>query len=114
MARTITELALETNREIVLVLDRRGRVVTVSVGDAAKTEFPNLERGREAEARLKGLSLVHAHPKPAPLSRSDLSTLFLNRLDAIVAIDTKSDGLPGMCHLAHLTPPNAEIGRAHV
>ena len=109
MARTITELALETNREIVLVLDRRGRVVTVSVGDVAKTEFPNLERGREAEARLKGLSLVHAHPKPGPLSRSDLSTLFLNRLDAIVAIDTKSDGLPGMCHLAHLTPPNAAL-----
>ena len=103
----MTELALETNREVVLLVDRRGHVVTVSVGDASKTEFPNLERGREAESRLRGLSLVHAHPKPGPLSKSDLTTLFLNRLDAIVAVDTKPDGLPGNAHLAHLTPPNA-------
>ena len=103
----MTELALETNREVVLLVDRRGHVVTVSVGDASKTEFPNLERGREAESRLRGLSLVHAHPKPGPLSKSDLTTLFLNRLDAIVAVETKPDGLPGNAHLAHLTPPNA-------
>jgi GTPase len=109
VARTIAELCLETNREIVLVLDRRGRVVTVSVGDASKTEFPNLARGREAESRLKGLSLLYAHPKPGTLSRSALSTLFLNRLDAIAAVDVRSDGLPGMCHLAHLTPPNAAL-----
>ena len=107
LARAMTELALETNREVVLLVDRRGHVVTVSVGDASKTEFPNLERGREAESRLRGLSLVHAHPKPGPLSKSDLTTLFLNRLDAIVAVETKPDGLPGNAHLAHLTPPNA-------
>jgi GTPase len=107
VARAITELSLETNREVVLLVDRRGHVVTVSVGDASKTEFPNLERGREAESRLRGLSLVHAHPKPGPLSKSDLTTLFLNRLDAIVAVETKPDGLPGNAHLAHLTPPNA-------
>ena len=57
LARAMTELALETNREVVLLVDRRGHVVTVSVGDASKTEFPNLERGREAESRLRGLSL---------------------------------------------------------
>ena len=109
LARAMTELAEEINREVTLLLDRRGRVVTVSVGDAAKTEFPNLERGREAEARLKGLSLIHAHPKPGPLSKSDLSTLFLNRLDAIVAVEVAPGGLPGKAHLAHLTPPNAVL-----
>jgi GTPase len=109
LARSLTELALEVNREVCVLIDRRGRVITVSVGDANKTEFPNLERGRESESRLRGLWLVHAHPKPGPLSKGDLSTLFLNRLDAMVAIDVKSDGLPGMAHLAHLTPPNAML-----
>ena len=109
LARAITELSSEINREVTLLLDRRGRVVTVSVGDASKTEFPNLERGREAESRLRGLSLVHAHPKPGPLSKGDLSTLFLNRLDAIVAVEVGRDGLPGAAHLAHLTPPNAGL-----
>lgn len=91
------------------MIDRRGRVVTVSVGDANKMEFPALARGRESESRLRGLWLVHAHPKPGPLSKGDLSTLFLNRLDAIVAVDVKPDGLPGMAYLAHLTPPNAAL-----
>jgi GTPase len=110
LARSVTELALEINREVSLLLDRRGRVVTVSVGDASKTEFPNLDRGREAESRLRGLWLVHAHPKlNAPLSKGDLSTLFLNRLDAIVALETRADGIPGAAHLAHLTPPNASL-----
>ncbi|NJK46025.1 MAG: GTPase HflX [Pleurocapsa sp. SU_196_0] len=109
LARSITELALEINREVSLLVDRRGRVVTVSVGDANKMEFPNLQRGREAESRLRGLWLVHAHPKPGPLSKGDLSTLFLNRLDAIVAIEVRPDGVPGQAHLAHLTPPNASL-----
>jgi GTPase len=109
LARSLTEISLEVHREVSLLLDRRGRVISVSVGDANKTEFPNLERGREAESRLRGMWLVHAHPKPAPLSKSDLSTLFLNRLDAIVAIEVRPDGLPGMAHLAHLTPPNAKL-----
>ena len=109
LARSLTELSLEINREVCVLIDRRGRVVTVSVGDASRTEFPSLDRGREAEARLRGLWLVHAHPKPAPLSKSDLSTLFLNRLDAMVAIEVRADGLPGNAHLAHLTPPNAKI-----
>ncbi len=109
LARSLTELSLETRREVSVLVDRRGRVVTVSVGDANKMEFPNLSRGREAESRLRGLWLVHAHPKPGPLSKGDLSTLFLNRLDAIVAVDVKPDGLPGMAHLAHLTPPNADL-----
>ena len=52
---------------------------------------------------------MHAHPKPAPLSKADLSTLFLNRLDAIVAIEVREGGLPGNAHLAHLTPPNATL-----
>lgn len=109
-ARALTELSGEVNREVTALVDRRGRVVTVSVGDAARTEFPDLERGREGERRLKGLRLVHAHPRPGPLSKSDLSTLFLNRLDAIVAVDVQDDGLPGRAHLAHLTPPNAAAG----
>ncbi len=109
MARSLTELSLEINREISLLIDRRGRVVTVSVGDASKMEFPSLDRGRESESRLRGLWLVHAHPKPAPLSKGDLSTLFLNRLDAIVAVDVAPGGLPGAAYLAHLTPPNATL-----
>ncbi|HEX7004158.1 MAG TPA: GTPase HflX [Trueperaceae bacterium] len=92
------------------LLDRRGRVVTVAVGDAAETPLPPVHG--EAESRLFGLRLVHTHTKPGGLSGSDLSTLFLNRLDAIVAIDVARNDRGGVvlgdAHLAQISPPTAE------
>lgn len=86
------------------MIDRRGRVLTVSVSDAQLTELPPIHLGT---ARLRGVHIVHTHPKGGSLSKSDLSTLFLNRLDAVAAVEVRSDGIPGAVHLAHLTPPNA-------
>ena len=72
------------------------------MADAKAAELPAVRRGEE---RLAGFHLLHTHPKGGPLSKNDLSTLFLNRLDAVAAIEVKGDGLPGNVHLAHLTPP---------
>ncbi|MBB6099597.1 GTP-binding protein HflX [Deinobacterium chartae] len=102
----MTELSSEIRREVSVVLDRRGRVLTVSVSDAGKTELPPISG---SESRLSGFHLVHTHPKGGALSKGDLSALFLNRLDAIAAIEVRPDGLPGRAHLAHLTPPNATL-----
>ena len=106
LARAMTELSLEIRREISLIVDRRGRVLTVSVSDAGKTELPPVSK---SESRLSGFHLVHTHPKGGALSKGDLSALFLNRLDAVAALEVRPDGLPGMTHLAHLTPPNAAL-----
>ena len=109
------ELALEMNRGVSLLLDRRGRVLTVAVGDASETPIPELYG--EAEARLYGLRLVHTHQKPGGLSPSDLTTLFLNRLDAMVAFDVaaqhgvKGGGSAlqvGPAYLAFVAPPGAD------
>ncbi len=109
------ELALEMNRGVSLLLDRRGRVMTVAVGDAAETPIPELHG--EAEARLYGLRLVHTHTKPGGLSPADLTTLFLNRLDAMVAFDVSSAGggkndaaglQVGPTYLAFVAPTGAD------
>ncbi|WP_425148532.1 GTPase HflX [Deinococcus sp.] len=102
LARNLAELSSELRREITLLIDRRGRVLSVSVADAKAAELPPIRRGEE---RLAGFHLLHTHPKGGPLSKGDLSTLFLNRLDAVAAIEVRPDGLPGNVHLAHLTPP---------
>ncbi|TNM71809.1 GTPase HflX [Deinococcus radiopugnans ATCC 19172] len=89
-------------REVSVLIDRRGRVLSVSVADAKAAELPAIRAG---ENRLAGYHLLHAHPKGGPLSKGDLSALFLNRLDAVSAIDAKNEGQPGMVYTAHLTPP---------
>ncbi len=102
LARNLSELSFEIRREISVLIDRRGRVISVSVADAKGAELPSLRQG---ETRLAGFHLLHTHPKGGPLSKSDLSALFLNRLDAVAVIEVQGSGLPGNVHLAHLTPP---------
>ncbi len=109
-ARDLGELALELRKNVSTLVDRRGRVVTVAVGDAAETPLPSL--GGEAESRLYGLRLIHTHLKPGGLSDNDLSTLFLNRLDAVVAVDVQANSRGhteiGEVHMALVAPPGAE------
>ncbi len=102
LARELAELSGELHREISLLLDRRGRVSRVSVCDAFEVEIPD----RSDRQRLAGLTLLHSHPRRGKLSRADLSTLFLKRLDAIVAVEVAGDQ-PGVVHLAQLTPPGS-------
>ena len=109
-ARDLGELALELRKNVSTLVDRRGRVVTVAVGDAAETPLPSLSG--EAESRLYGLRLIHTHLKPGGLSNADLSMLFLNRLDAMIAVDVQANSRGhteiGDVHLALVAPPGAE------
>ena len=110
VAKAVGELSTEIHKPVSLMIDRRGRVVTVSVGDAADT--PIDARFGEAESRLHGLRLVHAHLKKNGLSNADLTTLFLNRLDAIVAFDVSRNDRGGVvvgdAYLAQVAPPASE------
>ncbi len=111
LARAMTDLSIELGRGVSLLLDRRGRVITVAVGDADDTPLPQVTG--EAGSRLYGLRLVHTHLKPGGLSGRDLSMLFLNRLDAMVAVDAVpaanggSGSTVGRAQLATISPPTS-------
>ncbi len=111
LLRAMGELSLESNKLVSVLVDRRGRVITVSVGDASDTPLPPVHG--EAETRLYGLRLIHSHLKPGGLSSGDLSKLFLNRLDAVVAVDVghnaRGDVELGEAHFAMIAPPTSEV-----
>ena len=82
----------------------------MTVGDASDTPIP--PRYGEVGSRLSGLRLVHTHLKPGGFSGKDLSKLFLNRLDALLAIDVDRNAqgtvtINGV-HLAQIAPPTSE------
>ena len=108
MAKNISEISHEINRQIGILLDRRGDANTVIVGDHNGIVIPDLEGFRSSASRLKGLRLIHTHLHHEPLTRDDLTDLALLRLDLISAIDVESDGLPGKIYSAHLLPENSE------
>ena len=107
LARHLTEISRETNRQVGVLLDRKGDVSWVIVGDAGKLTMPDIGRARAGSHRLRGLRLVHTHLNGEPLSRDDHTDLALLRLDSITALEVLEDGLPGKVHLAHLLPENS-------
>jgi GTP-binding protein HflX len=108
LARHLCEVSAETNRQIGVLLDRKGDVHSVIVGDARRLELPDVGRARAGESRLRGLRLVHTHLHGEPLTRDDHTDLALLRLDLVAALEVRPDGLPGKVHYAHLLPENPQ------
>ncbi|RKH37453.1 GTPase HflX [Corallococcus sicarius] len=104
LARHLTELSVETGRQVGVLINRRGDIEHVVVGDAFKLELPELGRLRAGDTRLRGLRLVHTHLKDEPLTPDDLTDLVLLRLDLVCAIVAQPDGMPGKVYLGHLDP----------
>jgi GTP-binding protein HflX len=112
VARQLTELSREINRQIGLLIDRKGRVEYVVVGDAHQLVLPDLRRGRTAGERFRGLRCVHTHLNGEALTQDDLMDLALLRLDLMASIDVTPSGLPGYVRSAHLMPmrPHGQAG----
>lgn len=106
LARQLTELAHELGRQLGILVDRKGNIRKVIVGDARAVLIPKLDGWRVGAGRLRGLRLIHVHLKDEPLSREDLADLALLRLDLIASIGADTAGLPTVVRIAHLLPDN--------
>ena len=104
LARYLCEVSREVGRQLGVLLNRRGEIEHVIVGDAKQLTLPDIGRARAGTLRLRGLRLVHTHLKDEPLTRDDLTDLVLLRLDVVAALVAREDGLPGKVYLATLLP----------
>ncbi|MGE5183723.1 MAG: GTPase HflX [Acidobacteriota bacterium] len=104
LAVQIGTLAAELHRQVGVLIDRRGAIQHVVVGDASKIVLPDLGRFRGGASRLRGVRLVHTHLRGEPLTRDDLTDLGLLRLDLVAAITVDAAGHPGKLHIAHAQP----------
>src|SRR5215510_5322406 len=104
-ARQLAALSCETGRQIGALIDRKGYVEHVVVGDARQIQMPDFKRVRVATDRFRGLRFVHTHLRGEDLTHDDLTDLALLRLDLMAAIDVDPQtGMPGAVHAAHLLP----------
>jgi GTPase len=108
LARQMTELSREINRQLGLLLTRRGEIAYVIVGAYQQIFIPDLSTFRASSIRFRGLRLIHTHFNRESLTGDDLTDLALLRLDLVAAVEVEPDGLPGLVHLAHLIPENTE------
>jgi GTP-binding protein HflX len=94
------------NRQIGALINRRGEINTLIIGDHKSILIPSLEGFRSSSVRFKGLRLIHTHLNGEELSGEDLTDLSHLRFDLIGALDVRSDGSAGLLHWAHLIPEN--------
>jgi GTP-binding protein HflX len=106
-ARQLTELSHEINRQVGVLVNRKGYVEYVVVGNARGIVLPDLKRVRVGEGRFRGLRCLHTHLAGEGLTQDDLTDLALLRLDLMAAVDVRADGLPGLVYAAHLLPAEA-------
>lgn len=109
LARQMSEISYETGRLIGVLINRKGQIDYVMVGDAKRIWMPDFKRVRVAQDRFRGLRCVHTQLLGEKLTQDDLTDLALLRLDlmASIQVDTKT-GLPKLVHAAHLLPTTAE------
>jgi len=107
LARTLSELSWDIQRQIAILMDRGGNVRYVVVGGSLGIWIPDLSDYRIGSGpRLRGLRCLHTHLKGESLTHDDFTDLALLRLDLMASIEVVGPGLPGKISLANLTPLN--------
>jgi GTP-binding protein HflX len=107
LTRQLSSISFEIQRQVALLVSRKGEVVSVIVGDDRNILIPDLGRFRLGMGRLKGIRCLHTHLHGEPLSREDLTDLVLLGLDLMVSLSVGEEGIPGPIAYAHILPENS-------
>jgi GTP-binding protein HflX len=108
IARDFSRLSHEIHRQLGLLIDRRGIIRFVIVGDYHGLVIPRLDDYRFGPERLNGLRFIHTHFDETGLSEEDLADLVLLRMDYIAAITIHPDGTPKKIFCGHLLPKSVD------
>jgi GTPase len=104
LARDLGRLSRDIRRQIGLLINRKGQIAYVVIGDQQGLVLPDLREYRLASGRLRGLRCVHTHLQHEILTQDDLTDLALLRLDIMAAMTVGEDGLPQQVHYGHILP----------
>jgi GTP-binding protein HflX len=109
----LAAISTEINQPVCTYLNRRGQVIRVGVGTPRQTQIPPLELPRYGAERLSGIRCIATYLKSEPPNEAALTSMALQRLDALVVINITGTGFQKRgggatgyvkeAYLAHLT-----------
>ncbi|NEU71220.1 GTPase HflX [Hassallia byssoidea VB512170] len=112
-SQRLAAISTEINQAVCAYLNRRGQVIRVGVGSPRQTQIPLLELPRYGAERLSGIRCISTHLKSEPPNEAALTSMALQRLDALVVLNITGTGFTKRgggatgyvkeAYLAHLT-----------
>ncbi|CAN5700207.1 GTPase HflX [soil metagenome] len=131
LADSVAELSNSIGQPVSLVVNRRGQVVNVTVGQPSDVNMPELRGVRVGPGRLCGHRIIHTHLSKANSgeaknghgpNKESLQCLARNRLDLLAQIEVNPEGtfsrsrgeqakMADVIHIAHLLPGRDSEGK---
>jgi GTP-binding protein HflX len=135
LADSVAELSNSIGQPVSLVVNRRGQVVNVTVGQPSDVNMPELRGVRVGPGRLCGHRIIHTHLSKVNSSeekssakngggpnKESLQCLARNRLDLLAQIEVNPQGtfsrsrgeqakMADVIHIAHLLPGRDSEGK---
>jgi GTPase len=113
-AQQLAAISAQVGDPITVYINRRGQVIRLGVGTPHQTQIPALELPRYGAERLSGIRCISTQLKPDVPSDSALTSMALQRLDALVILNITGSGFTKRgggatgyiqdTYLAHLVP----------
>lgn len=113
-AQRVAAISTDINLPICVYINRRGQVIRVGVGTLSQTQIPLVELPRYGAERLSGIRCLATKLKDLPPSEASLTSMALQRLDALAVLvlsgsgfERRGGGATGYIkhvYLAHLVP----------
>lgn len=108
----LREATLLIDREVSVAVDRKGRIISVTIGDSSTVEMPELD---VKDKKLSGVRVIHTHPNGNPmLSALDMSAMIKLKIDCMAAVGVKSNAASqvslGFCAVENNTLVGESIG----
>ncbi len=98
------QISKEISRQIGVVINRRGIVENVVIGEKQRIKIPGLVTNRVGRERFRGVRFIHTHLEGELLSKEDLTDLSILQLDLIASIFKRKGESTEMIHISHLMP----------
>ena len=98
------QVSKDMGRQVGLLINRRGVVEYVIVGDRTRLHIPPLSTERVGRARFRGLRLIHTHLNGELLSKEDLTDLAILQLDLVASVIERKGETGETVHIGHLIP----------
>ncbi len=108
LAKEISALSRDLRRQLGLVVNRKGSILSIVVGTRESIPIPKEVQERVGVTRLSRTRFIHTHLNQEGFSPQDFTALATRRFDVLGSLQVNESGFPENIFIAHIAPENPD------